>query len=67
LSETTSQIEAHIRDTRQHLSAHIDELEQKVTSVVDWRQHFKMHTGAFLGAALGTGFLLSRALIGRRR
>jgi ElaB/YqjD/DUF883 family membrane-anchored ribosome-binding protein len=65
LGETTREIETHIRNTRQHLSANIDELEQRVKSAVDWRQHYKAHPGAFVGAALGAGFLLS--LIGQKR
>lgn len=65
MGDTTREIEAHIRNTRQHLSENIDELEQRVKSAVDWRQHYKAHPGAFVGAALGAGFLLS--LIRRKR
>jgi hypothetical protein len=65
LGETTSQIEMHIRDTREDLSANLNELQHKVRSAIDWRQHYERHTGAFLGAALGAGLLLS--FMGRRR
>jgi hypothetical protein len=65
LGETTSEIEMHIRDTREDLSANLNELEQKVRSAIDWRQHYEMHTGGFLGAAVGVGLLLS--FIGRRK
>jgi hypothetical protein len=65
LEETSSQIETQIRNTRQDLSENIDELEQRVKSAVDWRRHYTTHTGAFLGAAFGAGYLLS--VIARRR
>jgi hypothetical protein len=65
LIETTRQIEMHIHDTRESLSANLNELELRVRSAIDWRKHYQMHMRAFLGAALGAGLLLS--LIGRRR
>lgn len=65
MGETTGQIESHIRNTREDLSANLSELEQKVKSVTDWRQHFENNTGTFLAAALGGGLLLS--LIGSQR
>lgn len=65
MSETSSQIESHIRDTRRELSDNLEELEQKVRSVVDWRKQFNAHPAAFLAAAFGAGLLASRVV--RRR
>ena len=42
MGETTDQIEAHIEQTRENLGANLEELEQKVRSVADWRQHFRL-------------------------
>jgi hypothetical protein len=66
LSETSSEIEEHIHNTRQNLSANLGELEQRVRSAVDWRRQFKAHPAAFLAAAFGAGLLLA-SRDGRRR
>ena len=65
MGETTGQIEGHIRNTREDLSANLSELEQKVKSATNWRHHFENNSGAFLAAAVGGGLLLS--LIGSKR
>ncbi len=65
MDETSGQIKSHIRSTREELSANLSELEQRVKSATDWRQHFENKPGVFLAAALGGGLLLS--LIGRKR
>ena len=59
MGETTDQIETHIRETRQDLSANLNELEQKVKSVTDWRQQYQKSPGTFLAVALGGGLLLA--------
>jgi hypothetical protein len=66
VSETSEQIETHIRDTRENLSANLHELEQKVKSATDWRQHYHKSTGTFLAVALGGGLLLALATNGRK-
>ena len=59
MNETTDEIQGHIRDRREDLNANIQELEQKVKSATDWRQHFDKSPGMFLAAALGGGLLLA--------
>jgi len=56
MGEATSQIEAHIENTRADLGSNLQELEQKVKSVTDWKQHFQKSPMTLLGAAFGGGF-----------
>jgi Protein of unknown function (DUF3618) len=55
MGQTTNQIEAHIEDTREHLGSNLHELEQKVKSVTDWKQHFQTNPITMLGVAFGGG------------
>jgi hypothetical protein len=66
MGQTTHQIEAHIEDTREDLGSNLQELEQKVKSVTDWKQHFQINPMAMLGVAFGTGILLATMLGGRK-
>jgi hypothetical protein len=66
MSETTGEIQAHIRDAREDLNANLNELGEKVKSATDWRQHFRKSPGMFLAAALGGGVVLALATTGRR-
>ena len=66
MGQTPSEIEAYIDHTRSHLSADLEELEQKVKSATDWRQHFRRNSVAMLGAAFGGGIALALALNGRK-
>ena len=66
MSETSSEIESHIRNTCRDLSANLEELEQKVKSAVDWRKYFKAHPGTFLAVAFGAGLLASRVVRSQR-
>ena len=66
MSETTADIQAHIRETREDLKANMDELGQKVKSATDWRQHYDKSPGLFLAAALGGGLLVAFATSSRR-
>lgn len=65
MGQTTHQIEAHIEDTRQDLGSNLNELERKVKSVTDWKEHFKTNPMTLLGVAFGGGVLLATMLGGR--
>lgn len=67
MGQTTHQIEAHIEDTRKDLGSNLHELEQKVKSVTDWKQHFQRNPMTMLGVALGGGILLATMLGGRKK
>ena len=66
MGQTTHQIEAHIEDTRKDLGSNLHELEQKVKSVTDWKQHFQSNPMTMLGVAFGGGILLATMLGGRK-
>jgi hypothetical protein len=67
MSESSREIEAHIRTARQDLSANISELEQRVKSTVDLRRQFSAHPTPFLMAAFGAGLLLASRVMRRSR
>jgi len=62
MGQTTDQIERHIEDTRGALGSNLQELEHKVKSVTDWKQHFQNNPMTMLGAAFGGGILLATML-----
>jgi hypothetical protein len=62
MGETTDQIEAHIEQARDALGSDLQELEDKVKSVTDWRRHFRSHPMPMLAAAFGCGVLLASML-----
>src|SRR5947209_5461924 len=62
MGQATSQIEAHIEDTRAALGSNLEELEQKVKSVTDWKQHFQKNPLTLLGLAFGGGVVLATML-----
>ena len=66
MGQTTHQIEAHIEDTREDLGSNLHELELKVKSVTDWKQHFRTNPMTMLGVAFGGGILLATMLGGRK-
>lgn len=67
MEQTTQQIETHIRDTRDNLGSNLQELEQKVKSATDWKQHFQTKPMTMLGIAFGGGVLLATMMGGRRK
>jgi hypothetical protein len=56
--ENTREIEREMADTRARLDVHLRELEFRVTSVSDWRWHYRRHTGAALAIGVCGGFIL---------
>ena len=66
MGQTTYQIEAHIEYTRENLGSNLNELERKVKSVTDWKQHFQTKPMTMLGMAFGGGILLAAMLGGRK-
>jgi hypothetical protein len=66
MGQTTRQIEAHIEGTRENLGSNLNELERKVKSVTDWKQHFQTKPMTMLGMAFGGGILLAAMLGGRK-
>jgi hypothetical protein len=67
MGETTKQIETHIEHQREDLGSNLQELEQKVKAVTDWRQQFQNNSMTMIGAAFGGGVLLAAMISGRRR
>lgn len=65
MDETSREIEEHIDRTRERLGSQLMELEHKVETVTDWREHFRARLGFFLGAAFVGGATLAIALQGR--
>ena len=59
MGQTTDQIERHIEHTRGALGSNLQELEHKVQSVTDWKQHFQSNPLTMLGVAFGGGILLA--------
>jgi hypothetical protein len=66
MGETANEIETHIERTRQDLGSNLNELENKVKSVTDWKHHFQNSPMTMIGVALGGGILLATALGGRK-
>jgi hypothetical protein len=67
MGQTTNQIAAHIEDTCEDLGSNLRELEQKVKSVTDWKQHFQNSPLTMVGVAFGGGIVLASMVGGRRR
>jgi len=67
MNQTTHEIKSHIEETRNDLGDNLDELEQKVKSATDWKQHFRSKPMMMLGVAFGGGILLAATLAGSRR
>ena len=66
MGEATRQIEAHIEDTRADLGSNLQELEQKVKAVTDWRQYFERSPLQLLGVAFFGGILLAKLMGGHK-
>jgi hypothetical protein len=67
MGKTANQIETHIERTRDNLGSNIQELEQKVKSVTDWKYHFQNSPMTMMSAAFGGGVLAAAFLGGSKR
>jgi hypothetical protein len=66
MGETTRQIAMHIDNAPEDLGSNLQELEQKVQSVTDWRQQFRNNPMMMVGLAFGGGVFLATMAGGRR-
>jgi len=67
MGKTPDQIETHIETKRGDLRSNLEELEDKVKSVTDWRRQFRNNPGLLLALAFGGGILLAGAVRRPRR
>ena len=61
MDEKSSQIIDEIATTRDKLGDNLNALESRMREATDWRTYYERHPLMFVGAALGSGFLISRA------
>ncbi len=61
MDRATERIEQQIDREREVLRANLDELEDRVRAIVDWRRHFRGRPGLWMGCALGGGLLIALA------
>jgi len=65
MDRATDQIERHLDRERAVLLSNLEELEDRVKSVVNWRRHYRSNLSLWIGVAFGGGLLV--ALAARRR
>jgi hypothetical protein len=65
MDRATDQIERHLDRERAVLLSNLEELENRVKSVVDWRRHYRSNPSLWIGVAFGGGLLMALAA-GRR-
>ena len=61
MDRATERIERQIDREREMLRANLEELEDRVRAVVDWRRHFRTRPALWMGCALGGGLLIALA------
>jgi hypothetical protein len=66
VGQTTDEITTHIENTRDNLGSNLEELEERVKAVTDWRQKFQASPMSMLGVAFGGGLVLALLMGGRR-
>jgi hypothetical protein len=59
MDRVTEQIEQRIDHERARLRSNLEELEDRVRSVTDWRRHYRGNPALWMGIAFGGGLLLS--------
>jgi hypothetical protein len=62
MGATTNQIESVIEKKREDLGSNLQELEQKVKSITDWRQQFRNNPMTMVAVAFGGGVVLASML-----
>ena len=62
MAQTTDEIKSHIESKQRDLRSNLEELEGRVKSVADWRQHFRRNPSVGLGFAFAGGLLLASML-----
>jgi hypothetical protein len=67
MGQDRDEIASRIESKRDDLRSNLEELEDKVKAVTDWRQQFERHAGLMLGLAFTGGLLLSGLMPQRRR
>jgi hypothetical protein len=65
MDRATDQIERQLDRERAVLLSNLEELENRVKSVVDWRRHYRSNPSLWIGVAIGGGLLMALAA-GRR-
>jgi hypothetical protein len=65
MGQNSSEITRDIRQTRAELGSNLQELENKVKELADWREQFQKNPFLMIGLAVGGGLLLSS--LGERR
>ena len=65
MAEGHDQIARLLEQKSEDLRSNLEELEDKVRGLTDWRRQFRNHTALMLGAGFACGLILSR-LIGSR-
>lgn len=64
MGQTPDEIESRIEGKREDLRSNLEELEDRVKSVTDWRRQFRRNPAVALGLAFGGGLLLA-SMVGR--
>ena len=67
MDRAVDRIEQHIDDERDALLSNLEELEDRVMSVVDWRRHFRSNPATWAGVAFGGALLMAFAVTRRPR
>lgn len=62
MDDTVDGIKADIDRTRERLGSNLTELDAKVQTAIDWRQHYRDKPHLFLGAAVVSGAVLATTL-----
>jgi hypothetical protein len=69
MAQTPDDIRYEVEQARERLDANLNALQYQIRTELDWREQFRRHTWAFLGAAFGFALLIGLAISGgpRRR